>query len=502
MRQPDKAIASSSAWVRKRFPLNFTASAKAQNSSPNPLIAVQARMARKTAALAGGPDSAVSVTKMNPYTAKKVCEFLLSGLDPADRRYVRNTIDISGPQQPVIPWFECLPEDATPEQTRRLMNGVGIGLLALGSAAGDTPTSTILQNASSMASRNLLAADPLSPVQPNEVTLASLLLQAFTVDPELKERIAKSDAFQRALAQCTEAAELMRPTEEAPSSGDPVEDAVYDCIKHQYPLGGRPLAGGFWSTIKDAFSGTKDKLEERAGEVAENVAGSVEGDIAEASEQDNVKAAEYYQSRLAYWKDRYAALYPNSPASDVQTMAQRAAAREAVARWGDNFTDPDHVLGSDVTGTGQSNPSTSGLITQETVDSAAKALQDAIKSMQAAESSVEDYKKKAKQQAEIQAKLQWANSFLNADSDVATILALSDPKFSDVDSFLSSVLSVLPAAKQTGSMSTLRSLLRAVRAAASKGDFSDESMMAILTGDPAAVDALAAAKLQLDESKG
>jgi len=123
----------------------------------------------------------------------------------------------------------------------------------------------------------------------------------------------------------------------------------------------------------------------------------------------------------------------------------------------------------------------------EGVTQARAALERAKEALGTGENSVSKYQEEMQQATLEMAKLQWAKAMLEAPDSVATILAASTPNVADVTTFLQSMLGVLPAAKQTGNVSTLKSLISAIRAAVSSGGSSGEALAAMLSGEPDAL---------------
>jgi molecular chaperone GrpE (heat shock protein) len=280
------------------------------------------------------------------------------------------------------------------------------------------------------------ASDPLVGERQNEVILAKAILEAALLGDEDAKAWFEANKLRDAL-------ELMSVHAAAGGTDQlPVHQAaqerlfqIYDCMEHDEPLGGSPLKGSFlqdiWNNIK---KGTADAIMStvKPDQGANAQAGSSESGTGAGASSDKV-------------------------GSKVLPTATKGAGASAAQ-------DMTQAL-------------------SEEIHTAKQALDDAKKSMAQGQEKLSTYREDLRKAALQSARLQWAESLLDVPDDVATILAATTPNMSDVSTFLQSVLSILPAAKETGSTSTLKSLLYAVKAAA-QGAGGDGTLFSLLQGDP------------------
>lgn len=449
---------------------------------PSPIVAVCSKQwAATRGALAGAPIQGIS-SSMSRDSAVAWIAHVLSMMDPSERRSVANQAlaSISGPRQAHVPFFACIPSDADQHQASALIDGLGTMLLALGSAASDESASTIAAKAASIASRQPFAADPLAPASPNEVSLAKMLLDAYLADEGLRDEVFHSEPFRQALeavaaeAGMESASSVVREGELAEDSMSEEElrlqRAIYDCVTHAYPLGGFPMAGG---KFKDWIK----KAGQKIGAFIKDVDG-LASDGQKAREQAvRVKRASE-ADRQKFWEEREKQLHPTFTAKQISDRARSAAAAEAAeAAAAANGSAADAVAA-------ESEGSTA---LTDSVSASRQLLDEALAKLTEAKGNMAAQQEQIRADARDYAKLLWANEILQAGDDVADILAGVRPSTSDPGSFISTALSILPAAKASGNLTTIKAVANAIRAAATRSGVAEGSVLSLLTGDPEAL---------------
>lgn len=478
---------------RHPFSLGLGASGGAgtRRYEPDPLVMVAARQYQATrGALQGAPESVASSTT-SPAAAVAWITHILSALDPMERRRAVSLAlsRASGPRQSHVPFFACIPEDASQPQASALIDGLGTLMLSLGSSGAADSVSTVAARAASIASRQPFASDPNTVAAPSDVSLAKMLLDAYMADEQLRDEIFRSEPFRQALeavsaeaagetaaavaAEANMAPELLSPSELE------LQRQIYDCIAHQFPLGGAPYAGG------------------KLGDWLKKAAGKVKQFFSDA---DKAAGDNYLKEREGVWRQRLMESNPDMPARELDEEAKKRAQYDSDVKYGKADSASSRGMfgrgpaASDAGPSAQESAGTpaSSDAASETLDAAVaetkQLIDNAIAQIAEARGSLDQQRQKLHSDALDYAKLLWASELLASSDDVAEILAGVRPNASDPSAFITSVLSVLPAAKASGNLTTLKALANAVRAAASKSGMAEGSILSMLSGDPSPAD--------------
>lgn len=379
-------------------------------------------------------------TQVSDATIAKVVSALLMGADPYTRSSILNSAKTmaKGPKVPMIPWMAGIPNDATPEQTVKMMNGFGAMILALGSSGGEDTVPTILQKANSLATGQPYSGDP-GVVSPTESTAAHTLLAASLIDDEVAKEVMATPSIMDALMATVE---------------------KYDCAIADVYLGGEPgpLEGGFfsnlWQGIKNWAAGTSEAAA-RAATMSE----------AEKAAEEEAKTLETKVAQLR-------TIYPNK--SEAELKYEAAVSLGLVPS---NQTEEEQAT------TTAYLTSLKPASTDDPYAVTAAALNDFREQLRVRTDQMAAIKASAQQTAKDMAKMQWAESFLSAPDDVVDILLQVEPVNTTPKQFLSSMLALLPAAKQTGSVSTISALSSAIKSALNSGSL-PSSVSSLFSGDP------------------
>lgn len=459
----------------------------AQRYEADPLVMVAARQYQATrGALQGAPESVAS-SATTPAAAVAWITHILSALDPMERRRAISLAlsRASGPRQSHVPFFACIPDDATQPQASALIDGLGTLMLSLGASGAADSVSTVAARAASIASRQPFASDPNTIASPSDVSLAKMLLDAYLADETLRDEIFRSDPFRQALEAVTAeaagetAAAVAAEANMAPDLLSPdeleLQRRIYDCIVHQFPLGGEPYAGG------------------KLGDWLKKAAGKVKQFFTSA---DKAAGDNYAKERESVWRERLLEANPDMSAKELDAEAKKRAQYDSDVKYGrPDVSSSRGLMGRGPEAKSQPADSSQAGDTPSSSDEAAESLDaavmetkqlidNAIAQIAEARGSLDQQKQKLHSDALDYAKLLWASELLASSDDVAEILAGVRPNASDPSAFITSVLSVLPAAKASGNLTTLKALANAVRAAASKSGMAEGSILSMLSGDP------------------
>lgn len=382
----------------------------------------------------------------NPHDAAQLIAVILRGLEPGnDRRDALRMASswASGDKLPTVPLATLLPEGASVEQLSNVWNGLMLLLLALGSSASDTSVGTVVANAASMASGSPFASDPMVGERQNEVLLAKSVLEAALLDDDQARKWFEDNGLSQALQA------VINTSAGGSTDVDPrVRDAVdkiaemYDCWQHDQPLGGDVLNGSaFKDFVSQAWQGLKTATASAVESLTPKITAKLRG------------GADPKLDRMP----------PKSQvASSISKEAETPAADDAPAK--------------------ESVESVSEAI-NDGVAQARTALDQAKAALESGKENIATYQEKLRKTALQNAKLQWAQAFLDAPDEVSTILSAATPNLSDPASFIQSMLATLPAAKATGNLGTIRALLYALKSAAQKGDGSADTLYSLISGD-------------------
>jgi len=398
--------------------------------------------------LAGAPDGGDLVTQASAEDVAKLCSVLLLGLPTDERRSALRKISSYASKHyseatgkdgrfDIVPITELMPEDATIPQLAQVWNGLALLLLALGSASADTSVGTVVANAGSMASGAPFASDPLVGERQNEVILAKAILEAALLDDSTAKQWFADMQLTNALQQLVEHAK----TGTSDAGGSVETDLeilrdLYDCAEHELPLGGSPLSG---SVLSDFFSNLADAGKKAIGTAISKAGQAIAAPTNGAEPKGPADIAPVTQGPETANESSQAAL---------DASAQSAA---------------EAVSGS--------------------VAAAKAALQQAKEAMEGGSATIAENQARLKNAALQAARLQWAEALLSAPDEVATILSAATPNMADSGSFLQSMLATLPAAKATGNLGTIKSMLYALKAAAGRGDGVADSLYSLISGD-------------------
>lgn len=426
-------------------------------------------------ALTGEPNMTSIAIENTPKDAAALIAVILRGLEPGNDR--REALRIasslsSGNRLPSVPMAALLPEDASVEQLSQLWNGLMLMLLALGSSSSDTSVGTVVANAASMASGSPFASDPLVGERQNEVVLAKAILEAALLDDEH----AKQWFADNGLAEALKSIVMTAPggsTDADPRTQDAVDKIaeMYDCWVHDQPLGGDALNGSaFKDFVSEAWSGLKKATTSAVGAMEDKM------------RHNAAIALDRYSKRLR----------------DVESSNASGGGRDQKSESGGGSQGIGSSSGSNSSAEDAARQAAANV--SESVSSgvaqAKAALNEAKEALESGKENIATYQEKLRQTALQNAKLQWAQAFLDAPDEVSTILAAATPNLSDPASFIQSMLATLPAAKATGNLGTIRALLYALKSAAQKGDGSADTLYSLISGD------VMLAQLNKDEAVG
>lgn len=413
-------------------------------------------------ALTGEPNMTSIAVETTPKDAATLIAVILRGLEPGNAR--RDALRIasslaSGDKLPSVPMAALLPDDASVEQLSHLWNGLMLMLLALGSSSSDTSVGTVVANAASMASGSPFASDPLVGERQNEVVLAKAILEAALLDDEQAKQWFADNGLSEALKSVVMTA-AGGSTDADPRTQDAVDKIaeMYDCWIHDQPLGGDALNGSaFKDFVSEAWNGLKK---------ATNSAVDTLGD---KMKHHAAVALDRYSKRL------------RGDDSDVSAASSKNDRSVSATSGGSKSSQQDFSISA------EEDARQAAENVSETVSSgvaqAKAALSQAKEALESGKENIATYQEKLRQTALQNAKLQWAQAFLDAPDEVSTILSAATPNLSDPASFIQSMLATLPAAKATGNLGTIRALLYALKSAAQKGDGSADTLYSLISGD-------------------
>lgn len=151
--------------------------------------------------------------------------------------------------------FLAIPEDANLPSVINLISGMGAVVLAMGQAKPSTPAKDVMKVADMMMGKDSVAfmGDPQGIGMP----VASAIAAAASADPEIIQEAEKA-GLNKIIAAVSE---------------------MYDCVGHKGPLGmvdlpdgsvrvfapdNKPMAGGFFDTIKNIFNPSADSVANKA----------------------------------------------------------------------------------------------------------------------------------------------------------------------------------------------------------------------------------------------
>jgi hypothetical protein len=391
-----------------------------------------------------------------------------------------------------------MPVEATLAQARALVNGLWLLLLSLGTSDQTTSAGTIAAQAASMASGTPYASDPLAPERANEVLLAKSILESLLLSDEAaaqwRDKMKILPALEMAAAESAVGAKPGEADDGAVTPDDVIND-VYDCIRHQLPLGGTPIAGGLGDQLKRAWGDIKDAA---SAAVSSSISAAKDALLngrqdTSAVEDIDSKATGYYNSALLSASSRVGSEHPSWTKDQIMAEARTQAEKETAMRYPLSKYAQQSASAAELRSAQSTSADNDGVdivnlgddadLLNATTSEAQAALEDAMRRLQASEGAVIDYQSRLKDAAMRSGKLAWASAMLKAPEDVAKMLTLVAPNTASAQTFLQSLLSLLPAAKQTGSLSTLKALISSIRAAMSSGG-GDASLLNLLTGDP------------------
>lgn len=413
-------------------------------------------------ALTGEPNMTSIAVETTPKDAATLIAVILRGLEPGNDR--REALRIasslaSGEKLPSVPMAALLPEDASVEQLSHLWNGLMLMLLALGSSSSDTSVGTVVANAASMASGSPFASDPMVGERQNEVILAKAILEAALLDDEQAKQWFADNGLSEALKSVVMTA-VGGSTDADPRTQDAVDKIaeMYDCWVHDQPLGGDALNGSaFKDFISDAWNGLK--------KATTNAVGTLEDKM----RHNAATALDRYSKRLRGEDSNNG---PSGESNDRAKATPSGGAKSSSQEAAISAEEDARQAAVDVSETVSSG-----------VAQAKAALNQAKEALESGKENIATYQEKLRRTALQNAKLQWAQAFLDAPDEVSTILSAATPNLSDPASFIQSMLATLPAAKATGNLGTIRALLYALKSAAQRGDGSADTLYSLISGD-------------------
>jgi hypothetical protein len=419
----------------------------------------------------------------------------------------------AGPKHRVAPWLACIPDGADVDMTRKLLNGLGMGLMALGSAKSGDTADDICARWASIASREPFACDPTTAQSISDENLAQMIIRASLISSEVADLLARNPKFATLVKQAA------GKDENASAPADPqIAKAVYDCIQHHDPLGGDSAIATAWNNLVEGLksglasslqsvgnalngrkpesstvgatggSNTEDgahvkarpkplkrselpsikELKEAANNAKE--AAASKGTV----ESENIsKVVDYFLDRLTYWRQ---ALGEPVQGDYSSPGAVSLALNDVAGKYGSEVAaSVSRILGvEDVGSEAQASLSSAVADTR-------KALEEARAMVDRGRQSLSDYQNDLEKRAKEAARLDWAQALLDAPDDVSVMLALVTPNMTSVSGALTSAFDLFRAAKKTGSAGSLYSLLRSF---AKSGALNDTDFAAALSGDP------------------
>lgn len=441
----------------------------------------------QAAALAGDPIIQGAVTRCAPDNAAALISAILVQMDPGDRsRVVQRAISsVAGHKKlPGVPWFAAFSTRFTPDQSLKLLNGLGMILLSAGAATEGEQVGQMLSRAASLSTGAPYAGDPANFSCADPV-LAKAIMELVTSSGALTELVRTRPELLSYLEDVASGQNAKMATV-APSDStlEQVRLKIYDCVMNQQPLGGDPLVGG---PLLDALK--------------EGVQRFVSGGVAASASATAQSLMTNAQTPVAFYN---AALLNGISAR--QGVDSASALREAqieaynatVEKYGADevgtagISDPSDLASpsSDASVADNSGSGTLSVATslETTREAATKALADAVAAINGAKETSEKMQQTAAVRARDVSRLQWASALLQAPDSVADLLVQVDPNMRDVTGALQSCLAMLPAAKSTGSISSLKALSAALRSAMTSGSETANTLSALVSGDPSSVE--------------
>lgn len=233
---------------------------------------------------------------------------------------------------------------------------------------------------------------------------------------------------------------------------------MYDCWAHDQPLGGDALNGSaFKDFVSEAWNGLKKATSNAVDTLGDKMRHNAAIALDRYSKRLRGEDADENPSGEASGQSKSPSSMGTSTSSQEAAISAEENARQAAA---------------DVSETVSSG-----------VAQAKAALNQAKEALESGKENIATYQEKLRRTALQNAKLQWAQAFLDAPDEVSTILSAATPNLSDPASFIQSMLATLPAAKATGNLGTIRALLYALKSASQKGDGSADTLYSLISGD-------------------
>lgn len=437
--------------------------------------------------------------KNNNIGKAMVMAAVLQTLPRGDRRSLCNTAMNMTTQDviPVIFPFEAFPNDMNGREAAALLAGMGANLFALASADQTTPKQTILASAESMASAKPYLGDPMSN---DSLPIASAMMTIAAVDPEAKKNLEDGGVY------------------------DTVRELalLYGCCAHEGPFGSvklqTPLVGKLkkgW--LKRGLSNLSKKVTVNGiqiGASAANLGAMVSplpGMIPAANPTARTTPADQVASNaidaLAGTAAGQASLRKLTDMGVPNTMA-KAVIAISTSRGSDPATDVIATardleispalaarylvyVSAGMSEMDAKDMITNGLEHASALDQYLANIKDDLADYKSRIASAAEKLKNTTDSAEAAtrdyAKLTWADAILNGGDDVAELLKQVPPNGKNAREFMTSMMSLIPAAKSSGNISTVAALMSALKTASGGKQDTYSTLSNLLAGDPNSV---------------
>lgn len=333
---------------------------------------------------------------------------LISAIPPTKRDQVLSQArrDAAKHSEALIPFHELIPSGASWETKVDFVNGSFASLLALSTASKSATVGQVMKTAAAFTSGQPMSGHPSEFQDAGCVPLAKTLMAASLTSPEFAEELISQ-----------------------PQLLEDIKKSVY-LLESEHPLSGAPMAGNFWTKIGNIAKSVSDAIL-----APEEAAATIVKDpelITAATNIASVEAQDEIQRVLAD---------SGAQQSDIEKIIDLVMDRLA------NDQEADTEAGS----------------TDKVKQSAADAIAAITAELAARQQDLGD----AKQIERELARVQWAASALQAPDQVAEMMTRVQPAFDSPEKALKSTWSFITAARDSGDMTTLSSLVSVVKGALS-----------------------------------
>lgn len=333
---------------------------------------------------------------------------LISAIPPTKRDQVLSQArrDAAKHSEALIPFHELIPSSASWETKVDFVNGAFSVLLAFSTSDKSATVGQVMKTAASLSAGQPLSGHPSEFSDAGCVPLAKTLMAASVVSPDLAE-------------------ELMSQ----PKLVADIKKSVY-LLQSEYPMSGAPMAGSFWT-----------KLGNIAKSVSDAILSPEEAAVNITKDPELIQAASQLAGADAQTEIQRVLVDSGAQTSDIEKII------DLVIRRVQENDDKDAPAGS----------------TAEVKRSAADAIAAITAELTARQQDLGDAKSIERELARVQ----WAASALSAPEQVAEMMTRVQPAFDSPEKALKSTWSFITAARDSGDMTTLSSLVNVVKGALS-----------------------------------